>query len=132
MKSDCYCIVLRAATRRIGEVYDSALEPLGINVMQFSLLRRIKYGAPLSLTDLSRLAELDRSTVGRNVKVLQREGLVRVTSGQDQREALLELEPKGLDIVNRGKPLWATAQAAIEQKLGLDGAEQLQELLSRF
>ncbi|WP_159715866.1 MarR family winged helix-turn-helix transcriptional regulator, partial [Geminicoccus flavidas] len=84
--SPCYCIALRAASRRLTTLYDAALQPVGINVAQFSLLRNVKRAQPVSLTELGRRMELDRSTVGRNVRLLQRMGLVRMASGSDQRE----------------------------------------------
>ena len=65
--------------------YDEAMAPAGVTIAQFSLLRRIERGAPLSLSDLAEMAELDRSTVGRNVKVLQRMALVDIAAGDDQR-----------------------------------------------
>ena len=91
MKPVCYCSSLRAAARKTTALYDSALAPVGINVAQFALLRRIERAQPVSLTELGRLADLDRSTVGRNVKVLERLGLVRLASAEDQREAPVTL-----------------------------------------
>lgn len=75
----CYCDVLRAATRKTTAIYDAALAPAGVNLAQFSLLRKIQRAGSVSLSELGRLAALDRSTIGRNVRVLQRMELVRVT-----------------------------------------------------
>ena len=77
MQTLCYCAALRAAARKTTALYDEALEPAGIGVAQFSLMRRIERAGTVSLTELGRRAELDRSTVGRNVRVLARMGLVR-------------------------------------------------------
>jgi DNA-binding MarR family transcriptional regulator len=129
MVSKCYCAALRAAARKTTDVYDAALAPTGVNIAQFSLLRRIERAAPVSLSELGRLAELDRSTVGRNVKVLQRMGLVRVTPGEDQREATVTLEDNGVVALSEGAPLWDEAQRRIEAKLGAGGPERLRELL---
>jgi DNA-binding MarR family transcriptional regulator len=129
MSSTCYCAALRAATRKTTSIYDAALTPAGVNVAQFSLLRQIQRAGPLSLSELARLAELDRSTIGRNVKVLQRMGLARVTPGADQREATVTLDDRGRAALREGAPLWDKAQREIETRLGQDGATRLSALL---
>ena len=119
MASICYCAALRAAARKTTAIYDAALAPIGVNVAQFSLLRRIERAAPVSLTELGRLADLDRSTVGRNVKVLQHMGLARVaTRADDQREAMVTLGERGLTALQEGAPLWDEAQRRVEATLG--------------
>ena len=123
--SPCYCTVLKAASRRLAALYDEALEPVGINIAQFSLLRRIRrVGAP-TLTELGRLAELDRSTIGRNVRVLERMGLVALARGEDQREAMVSLTAQGHRALDEGEPLWDGVQDAIHARLGPSGAMEL-------
>lgn len=129
MGSICYCAALRGAARKTTAIYDAALAPTGVNVAQFSLLRKIERAAPVSLSELGRLAELDRSTIGRNVKILRRMGLARVTSGADHREATVALEERGRAALREGAPLWAEAQRKIEARLGADGATHLRALL---
>ncbi|PRA87815.1 MarR family transcriptional regulator [Ochrobactrum sp. MYb29] len=132
MSNPCFCILLRQAARKSSSVYDQALAPLGINVAQFSLLRKISRAQSISLTELARLADLDRSTMGRNAKVLQRMDLVEQTPGEDHRETHIALTAMGRDLVERGAPLWDEAQEEIEAKLGGEGVEQLLTLLRAF
>ena len=129
MSQPCFCTLLRQAARKTSSVYDSALAPLGINVAQFSTLRKIRHAGSISVTELAHLSELDRSTMGRNVKVLQRMGLVEPAISDDHRETSMTLTDDGRDLVERGGPLWDQAQEKIEARLGEDGAEQLQNLL---
>jgi DNA-binding MarR family transcriptional regulator len=126
----CHCILLRKASRKLSSYYDEALAPLGINIGQFSLLRNIKRLQPVSLTELATKVELDRSTVGRNTKVLERMGLVTIGHGDDQREALLSLTEQGSELLARGAPLWDGVQDDIEARLGAEKTRQLQELLA--
>ncbi|MCX2697964.1 MULTISPECIES: MarR family winged helix-turn-helix transcriptional regulator [Ochrobactrum] len=132
MSNPCFCILLRQAARKSSGVYDKALAPLGINVAQFSLLRKIARASSISLTELARLADLDRSTMGRNAKVLQRMGLIEQTHGEDHREIQITLTEHGHDLVKQGGPLWDAAQEEIEAKLGNEGVEQLLTLLRAF
>ncbi|MFD1199339.1 MarR family winged helix-turn-helix transcriptional regulator [Brucella gallinifaecis] len=129
MSKPCICIHLRKAARKTSAIYDEALAPLGISVAQFSLLRKISRAGTVSLTELARSAELDRSTMGRNAKVLQKMNLIEPAPGKDHREASLTLSNEGHNIVRLGEPLWDQAQIEIEKRLGHEGMQQLQMLL---
>jgi len=128
MRSPCYCATLRAAARKATALYDATLAPAGVNVAQYSLLRRIERRGTVSLTELGRLAELDRSTVGRNTRVLERLGLVRLAVADDQREAAVSLTPKGVETLRSAAPMWEAAQRRLEGALGAEGAETLRAL----
>ena len=74
------------------------------------------------------MADLDRSTVGRNIKVLERLRLVRLAPAKDQREAAVKLTPAGAEALWRAAPLWEDAQRRVETALGAGSAEQLRTL----
>jgi DNA-binding MarR family transcriptional regulator len=129
--SRCYCLLLRTATRKVGSVYDDALAPLGINIAQYSLLRLIERRQPVSFTELGRVAELDRSTVGRNVRVLERMALVETGRGEDdQREAVVTLAVTGTQVLQEAAPLWDECQRQIETRLGPANVKALRAILS--
>lgn len=113
-------------------IYDEALAPAKINVAQFSLLRRIDRQTPISLTELGRLSGLDRSTIGRNGKVLKRMGLIEEVEGDDGREACVALAPAGKRALQTALPLWRDAQQKIETAIGEDSAGQLRSLLANL
>lgn len=129
MASQCYCIALRKASRRLTARYDAALAPFGITIAQFSTLRNIRYNAPISLTELGRRQELDRSTVGRNIRGLERLGLVAAEAGDDLREAVLSLTDAGRALLADATPAWSAVQAGIEDRLGSTVARDLNLLL---
>jgi DNA-binding MarR family transcriptional regulator len=124
----CHCVAVRTAARKTTALYDAMLAPAGVTLAQFSLLRKIKRVGPASLTRLGQHTELDRSTIGRNVKALEKLGLVRFGPGEDQREAAVRLTPQGERVLLTGAPLWEEAQRRVEAALGATGAEQLQKL----
>ena len=109
--------------------YDDALSPTGINLAQFSLLRYISRLQPLSLTELGRVVELDRSTIGRNIKVLEKQGLTGGAPLADHREAGVQLTEAGLRTLHQAEGLWMTVQAQFEQKLGTAEFHRLKDLL---
>lgn len=129
MSDPCICIAVRKASRKLTARYDAALEPVGINLAQFSLLRNISRHEPVSLTRLAEIVELDRSTLGRNVRVLQRMGLATIMPGEDLREATLRLTEAGQQVLERAVPIWEGTQDEIHQRLGVAGAAQLEALL---
>ena len=125
----CVCVAVRKASRRITTLYDEAVAPAGINVAQFSLLKTIRRHGPVSLTRLSDIVELDRSTLGRNVRVIERLGLVQLETGADQREARVQLSAEGEATLDRAMPLWQAAQTKIHDRLGAARAAELTALL---
>ena len=127
--TSCICIAVRKASRRLTARYDEALAPVGINLAQFSLLRNIDRHGPLSLTRLSEITELDRSTLGRNVRVLERMGLCATAPSTDKREAAIALTPEGQRILAAATPVWQATQDDIHTRIGAPGAAQLEALL---
>ncbi|WP_343208577.1 MarR family transcriptional regulator [Bradyrhizobium sp. Ai1a-2] len=96
---------------------------------QFGLLRILDRSGPLTMTEFATAAELDRSTIGRNVRVIERLGLVALEAGKDRRESVVSLTRSGHKVLARGVPLWEKAQRIVEVKLGVAGAENLRNAL---
>lgn len=109
--------------------YDEAMAPVGVNIAQFSLMRTIKRAEPVTLTELGRLTELDRSTIGRNVRVIEKMGLARLGRGKDQREAVVTITEAGQKVLDDGAPLWDGAQHTLDERLGADTMRTLRTLL---
>jgi DNA-binding MarR family transcriptional regulator len=131
MDEQCFCTTLRNATRRVTAMYDEALRPLGVGIAQFGLLRKVERSEPVALTDLGQLAELDRSTVGRNVRVLERMNLVVLQSSEkDQRETVVLLSAQGRKTLQEGGRLWRAAQRGMKARLGGVAAEAFLKTLS--
>jgi len=128
--ASCYCISLRKASRRLTSIYDEALAPVGINLAQYSMLKNVTRRAPISLTELGNLLDLDRSTVGRNARVMVRMGLLAMGPGEDQREQALSPTKAGRELLERAMPLWHGVQEKIEARLGPQNSAQLQSLLA--
>jgi DNA-binding MarR family transcriptional regulator len=125
----CYCTSLRNAARRVSAAYDAVLAPVGVSAAQFALVRALDGTDPVALTALGTLLDLDRSTVGRNVKVLERMGLVVLGRGIDHRETTVMLSVAGRKVLLAGARLWEEAQHDFEAKLGPKVAPKLREVL---
>jgi DNA-binding MarR family transcriptional regulator len=121
----CICTRLRRAARETGRLYDAALAEAGIGVAQFALLRAVeRLGAP-TLNALAAETRLDASTLGRNVRVLERDGLVAFGPGKDRRTRVVRLTERGRATLDAAAGGWAAAQARLERRLGPGGREAL-------
>ena len=128
-KTNCTCVAVRRASQAITHFYDSVLEPSGLKVTQLSLLRAV---ARLETAHISLLAEsvqLDRTTLARNLAVLEREGLVTVMPGDDSRTRIVTLTQGGHAALDRAAPLWDAAQARLAEQVGDERLHLLREIL---
>jgi len=127
-QSSCVCVNLRRAARAISQVYDEALAESGIKITQFSLLRAVERNEPVAISALAEELDLDRTTMARNLAPLERDRLVTLAPGSDQRVTEVRLTPKGRAAVTKALPLWQNAQAEIAGLLAAGHLEQLREI----
>jgi DNA-binding MarR family transcriptional regulator len=118
MDSPCYCDLLRTAARKTTAIYDRHLAEVGLTLAQYKLLKKIDRAGKLSISELAAACDLDRSTIGRNVQVLEKYDLVEETSCGDGRRCMLKLTDLGRQRFAAAIPLWHTAQTEIEDMLG--------------
>ena len=129
----CHCTTLRYAAQTLTEVYDRVLAPSGLKVTQYVLLESILQDeAEKSITDLAQTLGSDRSTIGRNVRILARDGLVSMGRGSDRREHTVHVTQKGREAVSLAHPLWQKAQTAVADTLGQDQLKMLKTLLAQL
>ena len=133
MSSPCYCKNLRDFTRKMTAIYDAELDAYGINIAQYSLMRLVINNNPVSLTRLGDIAGLDRSTVGRNVTVLARQGGLQVDrDGMDKRQQQVSITPEGEALIRDAFPSWQRCQHIIEERLGADNVMALQNIFHQI
>lgn len=130
----CTCLALRRATRRVTQIYDAHMKPLGLRITQFAVLGQLA-GVPgadpsqISITALARRLGLDRSTLGRNLRPLLKAGLVAMDGGEDRRAHTLALTDAGRALLEKAIPLWRDAQRHVSDKLGRDKTRALRAVL---
>ncbi len=128
----CHCHALRQAARRATALYDTALAPFGLRISQYGILVRLRRLGPLSLQHLAAELVLDRTTMGRNLRPLERDGLIiSQADPADKRIRLLVLTQAGLDLMHRARPAWTDAQTAYEAQVGVYPAAALRVELQR-
>jgi DNA-binding MarR family transcriptional regulator len=126
----CNCLALRQATRHVTQFYDQFLAQAGLRTTQFSMLAKLRALGPLSINALAKELVTDRTTLGRNVLPLEREGLIAVVTGSaDRRSKELRLTEAGLARLRQARKAWAEAQARFEAAFGSKRSSELRSLL---
>jgi DNA-binding MarR family transcriptional regulator len=119
--SPCHCAALRKASRHVSQAYDLALAPAGVKTTQFSLLTAVQHGEkkPLTISELAEVMVMDRSTLGHNLRPLQRRGWIAIeTEQRDARRRRIRLTSKGRAKLKEAGELWAGMQARFESAFG--------------
>ena len=130
VSSQCHCQSLRQATRRVTAFYDAAMAPHGLRISQFSIMARLYRNGPRGIQALAAELVMDRTTLGRNVRPLERDGLLCVVPDPtDRRSRLLAVTPRGAELVIAARPAWMAAQAEFEARFGTEPASALQSAL---
>lgn len=114
---NCICFNLRKASRVVSQLYDEALRPVGLKATQFPILLVAAVLPEPTITSMSMVLAMDRTTLTRNLKVLERGGLVEIRPGKDQRKKVVHLTEHARDSLEKGVPLWEEAQARIMDNL---------------
>ncbi|MFQ5743814.1 MAG: MarR family winged helix-turn-helix transcriptional regulator [Acidobacteriota bacterium] len=125
----CICLNLRMASRAVTQYYDAQLRPSGIKATQLPVLTLAEANGPMTMSHLADELVMERTTLTRNLKPLQRRGLIRIEEGEDRRARLVVLTEAGRKAMARAAPLWQRAQARMVRGLGRKRfGELLQEL----
>lgn len=128
----CNCLALRQAARALTQRYDDALAPVGLRVTQFSVLAKLGRLGPSSVQALAADLVMDRSTLGHNLRPLEREGLLALAiDPHDRRAKRLVLTDAGKAKLAEARPLWRAAQLAFERSYGETEAQSLRTSLAR-
>ena len=128
--SECNCLAIRQAARHVTQFYDQLFAPTGLRATQFAILSRLRRQGPMTINALAALLVMDRTTLGRNILPLQRDGLIEVVaSDADRRRRELRLTKAGLARHAAALERWSVAQQRFEDVFGDDRAAALRGLL---
>ena len=116
--SNCSSLNLRRAARAASTFLDHYLSPLGLRAPQFGVLSAIDKLGATHMTALADYMVTDRTTLTRNLALLERDGLVAVAQGRDRRVREIQLTQSGIDLLRNARPLWAKSEEDIRSQLG--------------
>lgn len=124
----CTCFRLRKLSRLMSQRYDRRLAAAGLNINQYSLLRRAGV-EPRAIGELAREMGMDRTTLSRDLKPLAANGWIELASGDDARRRVVKVTAAGKRAVAKAKPLWREAQEEIEGLIGSTATQRLHKQL---
>ena len=127
---DCNCLAARQAARHITQFYDQLLAPTGLRTTQFSILAKLRRLGPMTINALAADLVMDRTTLGRNILPLERDGLIVIAKGRrDRRSKELRLTEAGAARFRAAVKNWTQAQRQFAAAFGAERTIDLRALL---
>jgi DNA-binding MarR family transcriptional regulator len=115
---NCVCFNLRRVTRAITQFFDSEMRRHGIRATQGTILLALNTGERWSMAELSDGLGMDRTTLVRNLRPLQRDGLAEVIGGGRGSRVEVAITAEGKKRIEKLMPAWRSAQCAVVETLG--------------
>lgn len=115
---NCVCFNLRRVTRAVTQSFDAEIRRHGIRPTQGSILASLQAKDSWTMAELSDWLGMDRTTLVRNLRPLQRDGLAQVSGGGHGRLVELSITDKGRKQIEKLTPAWKSAQGAVVKTLG--------------
>lgn len=132
MEKECLARQAVMTARAVGRVYAAALRPLGLQPTQVHLLGALSLYPEAGMAELSDLLVIDRSTLVRNLKLLERDGLVASTRRPGSRTKRFMVTEAGRRLMESIEPLWEEAHRRLLAALGSEGLEDVSGALERL
>jgi DNA-binding MarR family transcriptional regulator len=125
----CFCGALLIAARSVTRLYNAELRSEGIEATQYSILMLLSALGPVPLGALGERLAVDKTTISRNIRVLERHKWVALDRGQDARERVASLTAAGTAKLDKVRPHWDRAQKRMRASLA---SGEFGRLLERF
>lgn len=133
----CLNFNLRRTSRAVTQYYDEALKPTGVKVTQFTILMAIASESAGrsgheggSITNIARLAMVDRTTLTRSLKILEDDKLIEIRKAQPGNKRRVIITPKGVKKMKEIYPYWFRAQRSLAKALTPVKTRELRHLLA--
>ena len=121
----CACTCLRRAARAVTRVYDEAFRPMGYRATQVGILSALTGLGPVTLSELADETVTDRTTLTRNLQLLEKKGLICLECGDDRRERRVCMTKRGSELLRAAQPRWAQVQERMIHRVGRKRFERL-------
>jgi DNA-binding MarR family transcriptional regulator len=115
---NCTCFNVRRVSRVITQFFDAEVRRHGMRPTQTPILRALKAKNGWGMAELSEWLGMERTTLLRNLRPLQRDGLVRAKGGGRGGHVELEITAKGRTALAKTLPAWRSAQDKVVATLG--------------
>lgn len=117
-RQNCVCFNLRRVTRVVTQFFDAEMRRQGIRSTQGTLLSALHSVGTTTMAELGDIMGMERTTLLRNLRPLQRDGLVSIDGGGHGGPVELSLTAKGRKLIEKLTPAWESAQLSAVRVLG--------------
>lgn len=114
----CLMFNFREVCRTITQIYEEQLKSIGLYSTQYTLLVSLSLQEPQKLSSLAKTIGLDRTTLTRNLSLLEKKGWVTYEKSSDSRQKIVTLTNEGEKILNQAFPIWENVQNMFIKELG--------------
>ena len=129
----CVNFNLRKAMRAVSQHYDKMLAPARLRCTQFTILTVLSRMGAVTVTDLAEYLVMDRTTLTRNLKPLEKEGYLTILPDiADKRSRRIALTNAGKAAQEMAMPYWKQAQSEMVGFMGEEDTKQLIRYLQRL
>lgn len=115
---NCTCFNIRRVSRVLTQFFQSEVRQPGMRSTQAPILRTLQAKSGWSMAELSEWLGMERTTLLRNLRPLQRDGLVRAKGGGRGGHVMVEITDQGRKAVAATLPGWRAAQEKVVAILG--------------
>ncbi|MEQ8814214.1 MAG: MarR family winged helix-turn-helix transcriptional regulator [Thalassobaculum sp.] len=129
MEKECLARQAAMTARAVARVYGATMRTLGVPTTQFHLLGALALHPDIGMAELARDLVLDRSTLVRNLKLLERDGLILSTRPAGSRAKRFALTDAGRALVSAAGPLWEEAHGRLLAALGPGGLDRVRDAM---
>lgn len=121
----CYCLASRRSARYLTRLYERHLAPSGLTSSQFSILSLLDHASDMTMAELARAMEMERTTLVRTIRPMRDAGWISEDAEKAGRAIVFTITQAGIKKQRQGRPLWQAAQKEFEQEVGKGPASQL-------
>ena len=98
--------------------FDEIMQSCELRATQFTILAVVSHLDAITISDLAEYLIMDRTTLTRNLRPLEKRGFIKTVPGSDRRTRLISLTQKGHKKLQQAMPLWEKAQESVLDYLG--------------
>lgn len=132
MRQGCLGVRVGRVHRLVSRAFETALRPVGISLPQLEVLSTLTVVTrSIRPTELADLLSIDRSTMSRNLALMETRGWITTTeTSPTGRSLAVQISHAGTAQLATAERAWRSAQKTIAESLGDDAVSTLDSWLT--
>ena len=128
----CFCVSVRGLANLLTQLYDDRMAPFDLKVTQYSVMKKIVDKPNSTISEIAQMSDLDRTTLTRSLRILERDGWLEFVKAKDQREKRLRIKATKTSDFDRAQRAWQQVQRELSALIDLDPIRKADEQLSKI